>query len=53
MGADWNVGAKARLSVAGAIEYRDKDGNIIKVVPFNGSLPVIKPEEEDTDGIVS
>ena len=36
-----------RVSVGGTIEYRDKDGNLIKSVPFNGSVPL--KEEDDGD----
>ena len=38
----------ARVSIGGTIEYRDKDGNIIKSVPFNGSAPLTQ-EEDDGD----
>lgn len=38
----------ARVSIAGTIEYRDKDGNIIKRVPFNGSAPLEEQEDGDS-----
>lgn len=38
-----------RVQIAGTIEYRDKDGNIIKQVPFTGSLPMNQEEEHGDD----
>ena len=30
----------ARLGLSGAFECRDKDGNILKVIAFNGAIPL-------------
>lgn len=30
----------ARLGLAGTLEFRDKDGNILKTVDFTGSVPL-------------
>ena len=37
-----------RVTVGGMIEYRDKDGNLIKSVPFNGSVPLEDKEDGDS-----
>ncbi len=39
---------EGRFQIAGTIEYRDKDGNIIKTVPFTSEVPM-KQEEEHGD----
>jgi len=31
---------QGRIEFSGTIEYRDKDGNVIKTVPFNGTAPL-------------
>ena len=35
-----NIGASARLGVKGVLTYKDSDGNILKRVPFVGSVPL-------------
>ncbi len=37
---------KARLNVSGNLEYRDKEGNIIKTVAVNGSIPLDSEQVE-------
>lgn len=39
----------AKVSLSGVIEYRDKDGNIIKTVPFSGTAPLTQEEPQDGD----
>lgn len=36
-----------KVSLNGVIEYCDKDGNLIKTVPFTGTVPL---PQEDSDG---
>lgn len=44
-----NNGLVGKVGVSGLIEYRDKDGNIVKTVPFNGSIPL--EVEDDSDSL--
>jgi hypothetical protein len=38
---------KATVELRGTFELRDKDGNVVKVIPFVGSLPL--KDEDGTD----
>lgn len=33
-------GVGAKLGLSGALECRDKDGNVLKVIHFNGAIPL-------------
>lgn len=44
------AGIQARVQVAGAFEFRDKDGQIVKVIEFKGSAPLAQ-EQENEDGM--
>jgi hypothetical protein len=39
---------KGRVTIGGTIEYRDAAGNVIKKVPFNGSVPLEDKEDGDS-----
>lgn len=39
----------ARLGIAGTLECRDADGNIIKTIEFTGSLPLDLSNEQGAD----
>lgn len=34
------AGLGARLGITGALECKDKDGNVIEVIHINGSIPL-------------
>jgi hypothetical protein len=42
------AGVAGRVAVTGVLEYRDKDGNVIKTVEVTGSLP-IQGEDDGVD----
>jgi hypothetical protein len=43
---------QARVGLSGTIQYRDKDGNVIKEVQVTGSLPVEMDDEKGAcDGL--
>jgi hypothetical protein len=42
------AGVAGRVAVSGVLEYRDKDGNVIKTVEVTGSLP-IQGEDDGVD----
>jgi hypothetical protein len=39
-----------RVQIAGTIEYRDKDGNLIKSVPFSGGAQMQSDEPKQNEG---
>ena len=43
----FETNATAKLAISGTIEYRDADGNIIKTVPINGSIPLEELNDDD------
>jgi hypothetical protein len=42
------AGVAGRVAVTGVLEYKDKDGNVIKTVEVTGSLP-IQGEDDGVD----
>jgi hypothetical protein len=36
----FSAGVGARLGLAGTLEFKDKDGNVLKRVDFTGSVPL-------------
>jgi len=44
----WAAGAKGRVGVTGTLTFRDKDGNVVKTMELNGSVP-LKGAEDGTD----
>lgn len=48
-----NVDTQAKVAISGVFEYRDKDGNLIKSVPFSSKpMPIEEVKEEQKDGDV-
>lgn len=44
----WSSGAKGKMGISGMLQFRDKDGNIVKEVEIKGSVP-LKGVEDGTD----
>ena len=40
----------ARLVIAGTLECRDKDGNLLQTIEVRGAIPVDLTDEEPADG---
>lgn len=38
---------KATVEMRGAFECRDKDGNVVKVIEFKGSVPLVQLKEPE------
>lgn len=36
----FQTGIGAKLGISGTLEYRDKDGNVLKTVQLNGAIPL-------------
>ena len=45
--AGWQSGMKAKMGVSGFLQFRDKDGNIVKEVEIKGTVPT--GEKDGTD----
>jgi hypothetical protein len=43
---DWQAGAKGKMGIKGTLEFRDKDGNIVKTVELDGSIPLDRIAKE-------
>lgn len=50
--AGWQTGPKGKMGIKGTLEFRDKDGNIIKKVDVDGSVPVGGKDGTDDRGQV-
>lgn len=42
----WQAGAKGRIGISGTLTFRDKDGNVVKTMEMNGSVPLPQPTKE-------
>lgn len=38
--------AQGKVQISGTFEMRDKDGNLVKSVPFTGAIPMGKEQED-------
>jgi hypothetical protein len=43
------AGVAGRVAVSGVLEYKDKDGNVIKTVEVSGSLPIQQGADDGVD----
>jgi hypothetical protein len=43
------AGVAGRVAVTGVLEYKDKDGNVIKTVEVSGSLPIQQGADDGVD----
>jgi hypothetical protein len=48
MPGGWAAGAKGKVGVSGTLTFRDKDGNVVKTMELNGSVP-LQGAEDGTD----
>lgn len=40
---------EGRIGISGSLDFRDKDGNILKTITFDGSLPLDNLITKDTE----
>lgn len=46
----YQAGVKMKMGIKGTLEFRDKDGNIIKTVDMEGSVPLGEKDGTDNRG---
>lgn len=49
MSEQGQAAGELRVQISGTFEMRDKDGNLIKSVPFTGTAPLEQAEQEKED----